>query len=190
MEKSRKIAITKIIAIVIAFVLIIGSCVFVVYKSILKVMYPMKQSEIISQYSKDNDLDEALVYAIIKTESSFDSNAKSNAGALGLTQITPETFEWLQTKTGETLKSEDLYNSDISIKYGCIFLGMLIDEFGNTKTAITAYHAGRGQVNNWLSDKKYSKDGKTFDSIPSSDTAHYVSKVLKAINIYKNLYHI
>lgn len=190
MKKSRKVGITKFTAIVLAFILIISGCVFVVYKSILKVMYPMKMSETVTTYSSKYNVDKSLVYAIIKTESGFDKNAKSDAGALGLTQITPETFTWLQSKSGEKLETRDLYKEDVSIKYGCIFLGMLLEEFGNTKTAVAAYHAGRGKVNKWLKDKNYSKDGKTLDKIPSRNTNHYVSKVLRAINIYKNLYDI
>ncbi len=190
MEKAKRVASIKIGILILVFVALISLIVFTCYKSVLKVMYPQKEITLIEKYTEEYDVDDALIYAVIKTESGFDPNAVSDAGALGLTQITPETFQWLQTKTGEKLEDKALYDTEISIKYGCVFLGMLVDEFGDTKTAIAAYHAGRGSVNKWLKDEEYSKDGKTLDKIPSKDTAHYVSKVEKAINIYKNLYNI
>lgn len=190
MKKSNTTAFFKVSIIILVFVAVISAIVFVCYKSVLKVMYPQKNTALIEQYADEYDVDDALVYAVIKTESGFNPQAESGAGALGLTQITPETFHWLQWKMGEKLEDKALYDPETSIKYGCAFLGMLLDEFGDTKTAIAAYHAGRGSVQKWLKNKEYSKDGKKLDVIPSKDTAHYVNKVTKAINIYKNLYDI
>ena len=45
-----------------------------------------------------------------------------------------------------------------------------------------------GNVNKWLSDKKYSSDGKTLYNIPFEETENYVKKVLKRREIYKKLY--
>ena len=187
---NPKKAVLKITAIILTFILIIFAVIFFSYKSVLKVMYPQKQTTLIEQYATEYGIDDALVYAVIKTESGFDSKAESDAGALGLTQITPETFKWLQSKTGETLEDTALLDAETSIKYGCLFLSMLVDEFGETKTAVAAYHAGRGSVNGWLKDKEYSENGKSLNKIPSKDTSHYVHKVTNAINIYKNLYNI
>ena len=69
-------------------------------------------------------------------------------------------------------------------------MSLLLDEFGSDETALAAYHAGRSRVNSWLADSKISPDGKTLAEIPYNDTSYYVKKVVKAINIYKNLYDI
>ena len=126
--------------------------------------------------------------AVIKTESSFDPEAESSAGALGLTQITPETFHWLQTKTGEALSDNALCDPETSIRYGALFLGLLLDEFKAEETAVAAYHAGRGRVNSWLKDKNISPDGVNLRDIPIPETAHYVRKVMRAVNIYNSFY--
>lgn len=68
------------------------------------------------------------------------------------------------------------------------FLDMLLDEFGDTETALAAYHAGRGIVNEWLADSKISPDGKTLESIPYDDTAAYVKKVIKTCEKYRRIY--
>ncbi|MEG1846419.1 MAG: lytic transglycosylase domain-containing protein [Oscillospiraceae bacterium] len=156
--------------------------------SYVKMQYPLKYVDEISKYSQEYNIPKDLLYAVIKTESGFNKDAKSSAGAIGLSQITPETFAWLQSKTGEKLETDDLYNPEISIKYSALFYKMLIKEFKNTDTAIAAYHAGRGRVNSWLSDKEISSDGKTLDKIPFKDTAHYVHKVNEAMAIYNILY--
>lgn len=157
-------------------------------KSVMKVLYPMKYTDYVEKYSSQYGIDEELLYAVIKTESSFNPDAVSNADAVGLTQITPETFDWLKTKLGEKELDISLTDPETSIKYGAFFLSYLLNEFENTDTALAAYHAGRGRVNGWLEDKSISPDGKTLIKIPISETAHYVKKVNKAINVYKNLY--
>ena len=57
--------------------------------------YPLKYQEYVEQYAEEFGIDKYLLYAFIKTESSFEPDAISDAGAIGLTQITEETFAWL-----------------------------------------------------------------------------------------------
>lgn len=161
---------------------------FVSGKSVMKIIYPMKYTEYVEKYSAEYGIDPNLLYAVIKTESSFNPNAVSQADAVGLTQITPETLEWLQTKLGEEGKSLSLLDAETSIKYGAFFLSYLLNEFENADTALAAYHAGRSRVNGWLKDKSISPNGKTLENIPVKETAHYVKKVNKALNAYNNLY--
>ena len=155
---------------------------------IIKRLYPLKYSEYIDRYAEEYNVPKDLLYATISVESSFNPEAKSNAGAIGLTQITPDTLSWLQTKTGESYVEEDLKNPEISIKYCAVFYSILLEKFGDTDTAICAYHAGINAVSGWLANEEYSSDGKTLDKTPSAATNHYRSKVKQAIIIYNNLY--
>lgn len=176
----------KLIIIISALVLAITILTVAFFK--MKTEYPIKYSELVEKYSSEYNVPKDLLYAVIKTESGFNENAKSSAGAIGLTQITPETFTWLQSKTGEKMEADELYNPEISIKYSALFYKILLAEFENTETAIAAYHAGRGRVNSWLKDKEISSDGKMLDNIPFRDTSHYVHKVTTAISIYNMLH--
>lgn len=178
----------KLCAIVCIFCALIFTLTAVSGKTLLRVLYPVKYSELVSQYSAEYGVAEPLLYAVIKTESSFNPDAVSSAGAEGLTQITPETFEWLRMKSGETDGELSLFDEETSIKYGAFFLSLLLNEFGCTETAVAAYHAGRGRVNGWLASADTSPDGKTLVNIPVPETAHYVKKVTRAIDIYTNLY--
>lgn len=159
------------------------------YERFQRYTHPIKYEDLVEEYSNENGLDKYLVYAVIKTESGFDPMALSNVGARGLMQIMEDTFDWVKFKTGdEDTKYVDMYDPETNIRYGCWLLGYLYDEFGNVETTMAAYHAGRGQVNQWLSDKDISSDGVHLDDIPISDTAHYVRKIVRAMDTYKKLY--
>ncbi len=169
-------------------VTVVFSVTFTVSTAAMKLLHPKKYGEFVEKYSIGYQVDPNLIYAIIKTESSFRPDAVSSANAVGLTQITPETFEWLQLKMGETQKNLSLTDPETSVKYGAFFISLLLAEFEEKDTAIAAYHAGRGRINEWLADPEISPDGKTLEKIPIPETAHYVKKVNKAYNAYNNLY--
>lgn len=149
---------------------------------------PTRYESIVLKYSAQYDVPAALVFSVIRTESDFDPEAVSSAGAMGLMQITPETFDWLQTKTGENLPEERLFDPEISIRYGTYFLSILLREFENIDTAAAAYNAGMNAVIKWLRDPAYSDDGKTLKEIPYKETAYYVVKVNRALKDYRELY--
>lgn len=151
--------------------------------------HPIKYENLVEEYSRENGLDKFLVYAVIKTESGFDPNAVSNVGARGLMQIMEDTFDWVKYRMGdEDTRYLEMYVPETNIRYGCWLLGYLYKEFGNVETAMAAYHAGRGQVNEWLADRSISADGVHLDEIPISDTAHYVRKIVRAMETYERLY--
>lgn len=151
--------------------------------------HPIKYEDLVGEYSRENGLDKFLVYAVIKTESGFDPNAVSNVGARGLMQIMEDTFDWVKYRMGdEDTRYLEMYVPETNIRYGCWLLGYLYNEFGNVETAMAAYHAGRGQVNEWLADPSISADGVHLDEIPISDTAHYVRKIVRAMETYERLY--
>ncbi len=168
-----------------AFVLYLSGC------SIDKAQYPLKYENFVDKYSAEYGVNDELIYAIIKTESNFEPNAESSAGAVGLMQLMPETFEWLQSYyNGEvTMYSESLYEPETSIKYGTMFLGYLLSIYGSSEeTAVAAYNAGVGAVNQWLSDPECSNDGTTLYYIPYDETRAYVQKVENAKKNYKDVY--
>lgn len=156
----------------------------------MKLAYPEKYTAYVQEYAAQSSLDPYLLYAVIRTESGFNPRAVSNIGALGLMQLTPDTFLWAQTKTAEneSLSRQALYDPETNIRYGAVVLSTLIRDFGREDTAIAAYHAGRTQVKNWLSDTRYSHDGRSLYYIPFDDTRAYVQRVLNTRKIYRQLY--
>ncbi len=168
--------------------LVIILCNFVLL--VLKTVYPLSYSQLVESNAEEYEIDESLLYSLIETESGFDKNAVSSVGARGLTQILPETFQWLQTKTGESFTDDALFEPQVSVKYGAYLLSILVDEFGNTETAVAAYHAGIGRVHRWLENPEYSDDGITLRYIPYDDTRAYVDKIVRTRDIYVKLYNL
>ena len=155
--------------------------------------YPLKYNTEVEAASKKYGVDKYLIYGIMKTESDFDPNALSSAGAIGLMQITPDTFEWIQTyyadEECENYTVDDLYNIGINIDYGANILSVLLDMYGNEDTAVCAYNAGVGHVNSWLEDKEYSDDGKTLKTVPFKETENYRHTVEQNKSCYNRLYN-
>ncbi len=151
-------------------------------------MYPPSHGELIQKYAKKNDLDQYLVRAVIKTESNFIADAHSGK-ASGLMQLTDETAKWVCEKLGIDVKKIDLYDPEDNIKLGCYYLRHLIDYYdGNIDVALAAYNGGPGNVNKWLKNKEYSKNGKDLHYIPFKETREYVVKVNEHWKNYRELY--
>ena len=190
MSENRNVNKLKLISLLLILSAILIIIIVNTVKLGVQTVYPRQYISLVEENAEEFEIDQSLLYAVIKAESGFDKNAVSSVGAMGLTQITPETFEWLQTKTGDSYDEDALFEPEISIYYGAYFLNMLLEEFDNTETALAAYHAGRGKVNEWLEDPEISPDGVVLENIPYEDTAGYVRRVLKNSEKYKNIYDI
>ncbi len=154
----------------------------------LRKTHPQKYAESVEKYAAEYDVPESVVYAVIKTESGFTPDAVSLKGAIGLMQITPDTFDWLCSKTGGEANALLLYEPDTNIRYGTYFLSLLHNEYKAWDTVYAAYNAGRGRVNSWLASEEYNNNGR-LKNIPYEETASYVKKVEKAQSIYARLYY-
>ena len=158
-----------------------------------ELIYPLKYQDLIVKYADEYDLDPNFVAAVICTESRFDSEAVSNKGAMGLMQIMPSTGEWIAGKLqeDENFTEQDLFDPEISVRYGCWYLDFLNKRYAGDQTLILAgYNAGIGNVAKWLDNTQYSNDGKTLSAIPADETENYVKKVSSAYEKYKNLYDL
>ncbi|MCE5189261.1 MAG: lytic transglycosylase domain-containing protein [Eubacteriales bacterium] len=152
--------------------------------------YPVAYSELILQFAEQYDLDPYLVQSVMRCESSNDPGAVSDAGAIGLMQIMPDTATWIAHK----LDLDDVYTQDMlylpetSIEFGCWYLHFLSGRFnGNVKEIVAAYNAGHGSVEDWLADPRFSENG-VLVTIPFEQTARYYEKVMEAYENYTTLY--
>ena len=152
--------------------------------------YPKKYQEFVEKYSAQYQVEDMLVYSVIRSESRFNPNAVSEIGTCGLMQISEDTFNWAKSKMSDKDNAtyDDIFDPETNIKYGVYILHLLLDEFLDERTAIAAYHAGWGSVKGWLADPEHSQDGREIDTIPFKDTNAYVNQVLKTKEIYIKLY--
>ena len=157
-----------------------------------RAQHPLEYAGFITQYALAQDLDPALVCAVILCESSYNPQAESRLGARGLMQLMEDTAAWVAHKLdedGESYSFDLLYDPETNIRFGCWYLGYLSRRFdGDATKIVCAYHAGQGNVDAWLKNPDYSSDGVTLDVIPTQDTAAYASRVLRARDVYRKYY--
>lgn len=160
-------------------------------ESVERMAYPRKYSEYVTYYADKYKLDENRVYAIIRTESGFSPDARSNVGALGLMQITEETFSWIKSKIApnEEIDFESLTDPETNIRFGVYLLAVCLHRYEEDfATAAAAYHSGMGLVDGLLESPDYSADGRTLHTFPYSQMGHYVDKVSQSYAKYTALY--
>ena len=145
-----------------------------------RIRYPLRYQQIVRAHAENYELDPALLAAVIYTESRFNAGARSNAGAIGLMQLLPDTAEGIAVRTGgEAFVVDDLYAPELNVRYGSWYLRHLIDRYGDERTALAAYHAGQGNVDRWR------KQGV---GIQFPETRSYVEKVEHVKQIYADAY--
>ena len=169
----------------------IGFSINIIWNKIDENTHPLKYTDLVLKYSDEYGVPETLIYAVIKVESGFEPLAQSSAGAIGLMQMMPSTFEWLSGEEhfGEYLPALSLNQPDISIRYGTYYLYYLYQKFGNWNTVLAAYNAGEGNVTKWLAVPEHSDGQGGLTYIPFDETRSYVSKVNSAIEMYQKLYY-
>ena len=137
--------------------LLAGFCILLrpVQRVFLARSFPQGYASLVEDASRETGVAPSLIYAVIRTESHFRPDVTSYAGAVGLMQLTPDTFDWLQSiaPEGEHIPPSGLIDPEINIRYGTKFLRRLFDEFEDPQVALSAYHAGRGNVQKWLADQ-------------------------------------
>lgn len=149
---------------------------------------------IISLAGNVDEPEDALVHAIIRQESSFDTKAKSPAGAMGLMQLMPVVAKNLSRQLRITYKPEWLINRpEFNVTMGRLLLQQKIKTYDQNYTlAIAAYNAGPSRVNEWIADYGDPRKGEIelvdwIELIPFSETRGYVHRVLENLVVYRYL---
>lgn len=156
-----------------------------------KYIYSFPYQGIVYNYAAEKELDPFLVAAVIRTESKFNTKARSPKGALGLMQMMPETAKWVaeQMDFSEDFTTDQLSNPDINIRMGTWYLSSLKKEFkGNEVLMLAAYNGGRGNVKQWMARYNWDMSFNDSEKIPFLETREYVNRVLCSKKRYQELY--
>jgi len=151
-------------------------------------VYKLEYTEYVKKYANEYNVDEYLIYAIIKAESNFEPNAESHRGAKGLMQLMYSTAEDISKRIGIELNEDNILEPGININLGTKYISMLIQKYNNINLALAAYNAGSGNVDGWIEKGTLKSDGSDIENVPFTETNNYVRKILRDYEIYKNIY--
>lgn len=190
--KKRKRSVLAPILAVLVVLALAGTLLFSTFQDkIERWEYPLRYQEYVEYYAGKYAIDPMILYAFIRTESNFDPDVDSNAGARGLMQITEVTFDWIKTKIAPTedLTFDDLYDPETNIRFGTFFISYCLKKYNNhLATAAAAYHNGVGAVDTLLAEEQYSTDGITLDHYPYPQMRQYVKKITESYQRYSEIY--
>lgn len=135
--------------------------------------------------ARETGLDAAYVFGLIRQESRFIVDAKSNVGAMGLMQIMPATARWTARKIGLANYNADLIaDRQTNLKLGTSYLKYVLDDFGGSRAmAAAAYNAGPSRSRKWR-EGPVLEAAVWAENIPFSETRDYVKKVLSNSALY------
>ncbi len=150
--------------------------------------FPMPHRAEVLRRSREIGLDPAYVYGLIRQESRFVTDARSNVGASGLMQVMPATARWTARKIGmDGFRPHQITERDTNILIGTAYLKLALDDFeGSLPLAAAAYNAGPGRSRSW-------REGPTLpgeiwiENIPFEETRNYVKHVLANTTHYAAL---
>jgi soluble lytic murein transglycosylase len=152
----------------------------------LVLRFPIDHVEDIERYADEYQLDPGHVLAVIRTESAFNKDARSSAGALGLMQLMPATGRVTARKHRIPLPgSRHLYEADRNIRIGSAYLKQVMEQYDdNVVLASAAYNAGPHRVQRWLPEQQEQPAENWIAAIPFSETRNYVQRILAYAAIY------
>ena len=146
--------------------------------------FPMPFRKDVVARAAEIGLDPAYVYGLIRQESRFVMDARSNVGASGLMQIMPATARWTAKKIGLAYTVDLIADRDTNLRLGMSYLKLVLDDFNSSQAlAAAAYNAGPGRPRKW-------RDGPALEpaiwaeNVPFAETRDYVKKVLSNATYY------
>ena len=124
---------------------------------LMKMCFPLFFEEEISSFAEEYNLQPYFLYSLVRTESYFNSEVISSAGAIGLTQLMQLTAGDIAKKLKQS--EYDLTEAGTNLKFGSFYLAELKRRLsGNSMQAFMAYNAGITRVRRWVASQKLPVD--------------------------------
>jgi soluble lytic murein transglycosylase len=136
-------------------------------------------------------VDRALIYAMMRQESAFNTRAVSPDGARGLMQLMPRTASYIAGNRRYHGKREhELYDPSLNLELGQRYVAyLLVHERvqGDLFRLVTAYNGGPGNLGKWERAVQAADDPLLFiEALPSKETRLFIERVLTNLWIYRH----
>lgn len=136
------------------------------------------------------DIDRALIFAVMRQESAFNTRARSPMGATGLMQLMPATASFMAE--GERFRGSNrdrLLEPETNISLGQRYIRHLLADPSVANNLImlsVAYNGGPGNLAKWVKKSGNEDDPLLFiESLPSRETRIFVERVMANLWIYR-----
>ncbi len=133
--------------------------------------------------------DRALVFALIRSESGFQSRARNASGASGIMQLMPTTAKFAAKRAGlKGFNAASINKPEVSIALGQSYIEYLAETpevSGGLFRLIAAYNAGPRAVGRWNGAKAGDDPLLFIETLPSRETRDLIERVAADYWIYK-----
>jgi soluble lytic murein transglycosylase len=155
-----------------------------------RLYYPIEEGGFLEEGAREFGLDPSLLRGLVRQESLFQANARSRAGALGLTQLLPSTARSVARSVLRVrYRRAFLYDPGVNARIGAAYLRRLADRFdGNFIFALAAYNGGPGRMASVLAGNPGLEEDEIFESHPAGESRDYVRRVMLFAESYRQLY--
>src|SRR4051794_26373373 len=155
-----------------------------------RLLYPFPYRPNIVAVGPIHGVPSNLLVALIREESRFDTSMLSPGSSRGLTHLSLTTARRVAVQLNlKRLTPEDLYQPEVSITLGAVYLGALIKDFsGNALAAVAAYDAGEAETVLWRSQCFTLEPEELYTKLGTAETRDYVRRVMGSWEQYGELY--
>jgi soluble lytic murein transglycosylase len=164
------------------------------YRDLL-LYYPRPFREIIEANAQDLGIPPELLYGLIRTESAFNPDIVSHAGAVGLSQLMSDTAQEVANRIRKEGGPDyfrdhtlDLQNPAVNVHIGAAYLRYLMDRLESPLQALLAYNGGMTRVKRWRTAEPLLPEDLFLETIGITETRTYGKRVLAAAAAYGYLY--
>jgi soluble lytic murein transglycosylase len=159
----------------------------------MELLYPRPHNELVERYAHQAGIAPSLLFALIRTESAFQSAVVSRSGAVGLTQLMPATARdtadrMRRAGNFDYTANLDLTDPGINIHIGSYYFNYLMGRFNDPLLALLSYNGGMNRVRRWKAESPFPSDIFA-ETISIAETRDYGRKVLAAAAMYEALYY-
>lgn len=163
-------------------------------RKLMELVYPQNFHQAVKTACERFNLPEYLLYALIRSESFFDPQIVSHAGAVGLTQLMGSTAGDIARKL--KIAEYDLNDSETNILFGGYYLEEMRRRLDNSSIlALFAYNGGISRVRTWVKSANLEFGTASLpkdlflEALPFAETREYGRKVISAAALYGYLYY-
>jgi soluble lytic murein transglycosylase len=156
----------------------------------VELLYPAPYRDALLSYAPERGVDPRYALSIMRQESRYRADVKSNAAARGLMQFISTTSNQIARELGrENFRQDDLYHPPTAILFGSQYLANIFKMFPGQPAAVAAgYNGGEDNVRRWMLRSKSGEPDRYVPEIVFSQSKDYAYKVMANYRVYRVFY--